>query len=105
MNSGTASPYKQNLQPRATWHRLFFMLVTIMLYSISRAVVSLVVVIQFFWVLFNGETHKSLLQLGGSLAIYTYQIIRYLSFNTEARPFPFDLDWPSAQQGIEHTNI
>ncbi|MGB5259977.1 MAG: DUF4389 domain-containing protein [Gammaproteobacteria bacterium] len=29
------------------------------------------------------------------MATYTYQIINYLTFNTEDRPFPFDLDWPA----------
>ncbi|MEJ2140219.1 MAG: DUF4389 domain-containing protein [Gammaproteobacteria bacterium] len=26
------------------------------------------------------------------MATYTYQIIRYLTFNTDERPFPFDSD-------------
>jgi len=51
--------------------------------------------LQSFWVLFTGETNKLLEKFGQSLAAYTYQIIRYLTFNTEERPFPFDLDWPS----------
>ncbi|MBT8099949.1 MAG: DUF4389 domain-containing protein, partial [Gammaproteobacteria bacterium] len=27
---------------------------------------------------------------------YTYQLIRYLTFNSDVRPFPFDDDWPSS---------
>jgi hypothetical protein len=57
-------------------------------------VVSAVVLLQFSWVLLSGETNKSLENFGQSLATYTYQIVRYLTFNTEQRPFPFDLDWP-----------
>jgi hypothetical protein len=37
--------------------------------------------------------------LGQALATYTYQIIRYLTFNTEERPFPFDSDWPAGPPG------
>ena len=92
-------PVKENLKTRSTWLRLFFMFVVILLYSVSRLVVSMVVLLQFFWVLFTGETNKSLERFGQSLATYTYQIIRYLTFNTEDRPFPFDLDWPVGPPG------
>jgi Flp pilus assembly protein TadB len=90
---------KENLKKRSTWLRLFFMLVMVVLYSVSRVVVSVVVLLQFFWVLFTAETNKPLEKFGQSLATYTYQIIRYLTFNTEERPFPFDLDWPTGPLG------
>jgi hypothetical protein len=90
---------KGNLKKRSTWLRLFFMLVMVVLYSVSRVVVSVVVLLQFFWVLFTAETNKPLEKLGQSLATYTYQIIRYLTFNTEERPFPFDIDWPVGPPG------
>lgn len=86
---------KKNLKSRSAWLRLFFMLVVVLLYSVSRLVVSAVVVLQFCWVLFTGETNKRLVNLGQALATYTYQIICYLTFNTEERPFPFDADWPA----------
>lgn len=94
-NRQEGRPIKNNLKSRSTWLRLFFMLVMVLLYSVSRLVVSAVVVLQFFWVLFTGETNKGLENLGQALATYTYQIIRYLTFNTEERPFPFDADWPT----------
>jgi Flp pilus assembly protein TadB len=86
---------EENVKSRSTWLRLFFMIVVALLYAISRVVVGAVVVLQFFWVLFTGATNKQLEQLGQSLATYTYQIIRYLTFNTDERPFPFDADWPT----------
>jgi len=90
---------KENLKKRSTWQRLFFMFVTVLLYAVSRVVVSMVVLLQVFWVLFTAETNKALEQLGQSLATYTYQIVRYLTYNTEERPFPFDLDWPDGPPG------
>ena len=85
---------KENMKTRSTWLRLFFMFVVIMLYADSRLVVSVVVLLQFFWLLFTGETNKPPETFGQSPATYTYQIVRYLTFYTEERPFPFDLDWP-----------
>jgi hypothetical protein len=89
----------ENVKTRSTWLRLFFMFVVILLYWVSRLVVGVVVLLQFFWVLFTGETNKPLETFGQSLATYTYQVIRYLTFNTEERPFPFDLDWPVGPPG------
>lgn len=85
----------RNVKSRTTWWRLFFMIVVVILYGVSRIVVGAVVVLQFFWVLFTGETNKKLEELGQSLATYTYQVVLYLTFNTEERPFPFDTDWPT----------
>lgn len=87
--------FKRHVRYRNTWRRLFFMLVVVLLYGVSRVVVGAVVVLQFFWLLFTGETNRRLQRLGQALATYTYQIILYLTFNTERRPFPFDADWPT----------
>ena len=54
-------------------------------------------ILQFFWVLLNGEVNNKLQKLGEALATYTYQIIQYLTFNTEERPLPFDADWPNTK--------
>jgi hypothetical protein len=83
-----------NLKSRSIWMRLLFMVIVIFLYSISRIVVAAVVAMQFVWKLFTGETNDNLLELGRSLATYTEQILLYLTFNTEDRPYPFDLEWP-----------
>jgi hypothetical protein len=35
--------------------------------------------------------------VGQSLARYIYENVRYLTFNTDERPFPFGGKWPSAR--------
>jgi hypothetical protein len=85
---------ERHLKSRSTWLRLVFMIVMSVLYAVSRFVVGVVIVVQFFTVLFTGETNPRLKQLGQALATYTYQILQYLMFNTEQRPFPFDDEWP-----------
>jgi hypothetical protein len=88
------SDIEDNLKARATWLRLLFMIVLAFIYGLSRIVLGAVVVLQFFWVLFTGETNARMLRFGHSLATYTYQIVLYLTYNSDERPFPFDLDWP-----------
>ena len=86
-----------HLKSGSTWLRLFFMLVVIALYAVSRVVVAAVVVLQFFWLLFTGRTNESLTEFGGALARYTFEIVDYLTFHSDQRPWPFDLPWPSAE--------
>ena len=85
---------EKNVKSKATWLRLFFILIFVGLYFVSRMVLFAVVVVQFFWLLFNGVINEALRALGQSLATYTYQIVRFLTFNTNVRPFPFDTPWP-----------
>jgi hypothetical protein len=94
-SSGESSAIETNIKSRSTWLRLLFMIIVALLYGLSRIVIGAVIVLQFFWVLISGQTNKRLEEFGGALATYTYQVILYLTFNTEERPFPFDADWPT----------
>jgi hypothetical protein len=89
------SDLEKNVTARSTWIRLVFMIILAFLWGISRIVTAAVVVIQFFNVLITGDTNGQLKTLGHSLAIYSYEITDYLTFNTENRPFPFDKTWPT----------
>lgn len=90
---------EDHVKSRSTWLRALFMLVFILIYALSRLLVAAVVLLQFLCVLFTGETNARLRVFGQSLALYTCQLIRYLTYNTEVRPFPFDEDWPAGQPG------
>jgi hypothetical protein len=68
-----------------------------LLIGLASLVGSFVVVLGFLWVLFTGEINRELQQTGQSLASYIYQIVRYLTFNSEKKPFPFGEGWPSAE--------
>ena len=91
-----SSELEENVKQKSTWVRLFFMLVLAFLYGMSRLVIAAVIVIQFFYVLLTGETRAQLKSFGHSLAIYSYQVIDYLTFNTDEKPFPFAGDWPTS---------
>lgn len=88
------SDLERNVTSRSTWLRLLFMLLFGMLYGLSRLVIGAVVLVQFFHVLFTGDAKAELKSFGHSLAIYSFEIVDYLTFNTETRPFPLDASWP-----------
>ncbi len=93
--TGSNSSLRDNMKSKSIWLRLFFMIVMVFLYSLSRVVVGAIAAVQFFWVLFTHEKNLNLITLGQALATYAYQTSLYLTFNTEERPFPFDADWPN----------
>jgi len=95
-NNDSGIPIEENVKSRSTWLRLVFMIVFYVLATVASAVCSVVVVLGFLWVLFTGEKNRQLQQAGQVIATYIYEIIRYLSYNTDDRPFPFDKGLPAA---------
>jgi hypothetical protein len=92
---------EKHVTAKSTWIRLFFMVLFAVLYGISRIVTGAVVVIQFFHVLLTGETNERLKTFGHSLALYSFQVVDYLTFNTETKPFPLDEEWPTGLSDID----
>ncbi len=91
-----AKPIEENLKSRATWTRFLFMIISYVLISLASIVGSVIVVFGFLWVLFTGEVNRELRGVGQSLAAYIYENIRFLTFNTDDRPFPFGNPWPDS---------
>jgi Flp pilus assembly protein TadB len=87
---------EENLRNRSTWKRFLFMLVVAVLFWLGVLVGIIVILLQFLWVLFTGRTKKEFSAVGRQLAEYSREIVLYMSFNTDERPFPFDRDWPSS---------
>lgn len=86
---------EENLKSRATWTRFLFMVICSILVWLASIVGAVVVVFGFLMVLFTGEVNRELRGVGQSLAMYIYENIRYLTFNTDERPFPFGREWPA----------
>ena len=83
----------EHLTSRASWLRLLFMVLFIALWSITRFVVFAVVILQALFLLFSGRRNARLAGFGASLAVYSYELVAYLTFASERQPFPFS-DWP-----------
>jgi hypothetical protein len=86
---------KQRLTASATWLRGLFILVFAVIFSISEILLAAVVVFQFLATLFAGETNARLRAFGLSLAAFVYQIVTFMTFNSDERPFPFG-PWPES---------
>ena len=84
---------KQHLRNRTTWWRALYMLLFIVFYGVAEIVIAVVVLFQLLSVLFTGDTNWRLLTLGQNLGTYVYQILLFLTFNSDEKPYPFG-DWP-----------
>ena len=87
---------KENLSQQSTWMRGLYMLLFAIFYSIAELVFFAVVVFQFLLNLFTGNSNPRLLKLGQSIATYAYQVLQYLSYNSNYQPYPFGA-WPRGE--------
>ncbi|MFL0798343.1 MAG: DUF4389 domain-containing protein [Cellvibrionaceae bacterium] len=84
---------KSNLLSSHHWLRLAFMVLFAILLQVAGVVMWVVVCLQFIFSLLTGRDNIQLRSFGGALTQYVYQSLRFLTYNTEEKPFPFS-DWP-----------
>ena len=88
---------KENIKKTSTWIRFAYMvLFGAILIPLGRFVLAFIVVGQFLMVLVKGRDNANLRKLGNALGQWIYQGILFLTFNSEAKPFPFD-EWPDVE--------
>lgn len=78
------------------WLRFVFMVLFAFVACVASYVVAVLIVIQFIFALVTGEGESRLRSFGGSLSTYLFQILQYLTYNSEEKPFPFK-DWPESE--------
>jgi hypothetical protein len=95
---------KSSLTATDTWVRGLYMLLFAVIYSVTEFVLGLIVVFQFIHVLFSRDTNDRLLDFSSDLSVYIYQILQFLTFNSEAKPFPFAV-WPNGPEDLESLDL
>ncbi len=84
---------KEHLTDESQWLRLLYMVLFVIIFQLVEAVISIVVVIQFLWVIISGSRNENLLSLGSKLTAYARDILAFLTYCSSTKPFPF-ADWP-----------
>ena len=84
---------KQKLTRPSIWLRLVSMIVLAVALNIAEIVILAVVVFQFLATLFTSKPNIQFTHFGRNLARYLQQIITFMTFATEEKPFPFS-PWP-----------
>ena len=94
---------KENTKNVDVWTRGLFILIYGLIFYFLFGLIWLVVIFQFFMKLITTELNKPLLDFSDSLNRYVSQILLYITFKSEERPFPFS-PWPAAD-GAETAQI
>jgi len=83
-----------NLRHASAWIRIVFMLAfAVVLYLIIAPVVFVLMIAQALFSVITGSSNENLRFLGAALARYVLQILEFITYNSENKPFPFS-DFP-----------
>ncbi|GLR64449.1 DUF4389 domain-containing protein [Marinospirillum insulare] len=91
----TEPTMKERLKDESFWLRLPFMLLFFFAWRLAELILLGVIFVQVVFRLFKGEPQEQLLKFASQLTCFSYQTFRYLTFNSETKPFPFSA-WPKA---------
>ena len=85
---------KDNAKNTDTWLRGLFILVFGVIFYVLYGVIWLLVIFQFITKVVTGGLNQQLSDFSSSLTAFAFQILRYITFQSEERPFPFS-PWPA----------
>lgn len=86
-----------NLKQSDSWLRVLFMIgFAFLLYVIIAPVIFILMLVQALFVLLTGELNANLRYFGAAMAQYVLQILHFISYNSEEKPFPFS-DFPAGE--------
>jgi hypothetical protein len=89
-----------NLSKAKSWVRILFMIAFVaVLYIIIAPIILVMMIAQGLFSLITGENNYNLRMLGGSLNKYVFQILQFISYMSEDKPFPFSGFPDLADQG------
>lgn len=80
---------------RSNWIRGLLMLLFVFVFELVQLATGLMAVVQFVVLLVTGAPNEQLRRVGAALAVYSEEIVAFLTCATEDVPFPFS-PWPRA---------
>ena len=85
-----------NLKQPSVWVRIILMVAfAVVLYPVFLVLLVLMIA-QMLFVIITGESNANLRSLGAALSTYIFQIVQFMSYVTDVKPFPFS-DFPKAE--------
>lgn len=96
-NKSDMDNIKANVLAPDHWIRLLFMILFGVVLQVASLIVGAVVVLQFLFALTTGSDNENLRSFGANLTQYISDTLRFLTYNSEEKPFPFS-DWPDGDE-------
>ena len=83
-----------NFKQVSAWIRVLFMFAfAIVLYLVIAPVILVLMIVQALFVIITGDSNSNLRFLGAALSKYIFQVLQFVSYNSNTKPFPFS-DFP-----------
>ena len=80
---------KENVKNVDTWMRGLFIIIFGVIFYVLIGIIWLLVIFQFLTKVITGKLNEQLEKFSTTLTQYTQQILDYVTFQSEVRPFPF----------------
>jgi hypothetical protein len=90
--------FSENIKKQSFWIRILFMVGFMVAIYVTGVILLVLVIAQALFSLFTGEDNVNLRRLGANLAKYVHEILEFLTYNTETRPFPIS-PFPLVEEG------
>ena len=87
---------KEHAKDVDVWIRGLFILVFGVLFYVLFWIISLLVLFQFVTKVITSKLNEQLMQFSNGLTQYAFQILNYMTFQSEERPSPFS-PWPGKE--------
>ena len=87
----------ENLKEPSQWLRIAFMIALAVALYVASIVLTLLTIAQALFSLLSGKDNVNLRALGKDLSTYVHQILEFLTYNSELKPFPFS-PYPGSEQ-------
>ena len=81
--------FKKNTKDIDVWTRGLFIIIFAVIFYFLFILIWLLVTFQFLMKLITSELNQPLLDFSDSLNVYVSEILTYITFKSEKRPFPF----------------
>jgi hypothetical protein len=89
-----------NLREPSSWIRIVFMVAfAVVLYLIIAPVILVIMIAQVFFAFIAGAPNSNLRDFSSALSEYIFQILKFLLYTSEEKPFPFS-DFPEVDDSV-----
>ncbi|MDQ6961517.1 MAG: DUF4389 domain-containing protein [Mariprofundaceae bacterium] len=85
--------FKKNIRNSEQWYKVAWIILFMVAYSVVKVVLFAIVVVQIIYTLIFSEQQQRLRCFAAQLALYIYQLVQFVTYNQEEKPFPFSA-WP-----------
>jgi hypothetical protein len=80
---------KQNLSNGQQWLRIIYMILFVIVLYLVSMLVGVVMLVQALFSLLTGKPNEEVADFASDLTRYVYQVVCFLTYQSEERPFPF----------------